>query len=63
MKSILINILKLFKLVYLLKLSFMICGSSNIKKIELRYPEKNEVLYIKDNYVVKKKKYLHNNML
>ena len=63
MKSILINILKLFKLVYLLKLSFMICGSSNIKKIELRYPEKNEVLDIKDIYVVKKKKYLHNNML
>ena len=62
MKSILINILKLFKLVYLLKLSFMICGSSNIKKIELRYPEKNEVLDIKDIYVVKKK-YLHNNML
>ena len=55
MKSILINILKLFKLVYLLKLSFMVCGSSNIKKIELRYPEKNEVLDIKDIYVVKKK--------
>ena len=33
----------------------MICGSSNIKKIELRYPEKNEVLDIKDIYVVKKK--------
>ena len=33
----------------------MVCGSSNIKKIDLRYPEKNEVLDIKDIYVVKKK--------